>query len=154
MERRRTQRNSVFDLQNLYRNQLTQLWSIVEGSQKYLPVVPGRHLVFELHNVVELNPATYKPKQNVSIFLLNDVLLIAGKRRNKGSSSPGVGSEKDRDRGRMVAERCWNLIELGIVDVRDGGGKLQHYDIKNRPDICRRTGQRCQGSPGKRTLCL
>lgn len=154
MERRRTQRNSVFDLQNLYRNQLTQLWSIVEGSQKYLPVVPGRHLVFELHNVVELNPATYKPKQNVSIFLLNDVLLIAGKRRNKGSSSPGVGSEKDRDRGRMVAERCWNLIELGIVDVKDGGGKLRHYDIKNRPDFCRRTGQRCQGSPGKRTLCL
>lgn len=73
--------------------------------------------------MVELNSATYKPKQNVNIFLLNDVLLIAGKRRNKGSSATGVGVEKDRDRGRMVAERCWNLVELGIVDVKDGGGK-------------------------------
>ncbi|KIR53424.1 exocyst complex component EXO84 [Cryptococcus gattii Ru294] len=149
LERRRTQRNSVFDLQNLYRNQLTQLWSIVEGSQKYLPVVPGRHLVFELHNVVELNPATYKPKQNVSIFLLNDVLLIAGKRRNKGSSSPGVGSEKDRDRGRMVAERCWNLIELGIVDVRDGGELVNIVKVHRGKEHC---VYKTQKSDDKRAL--
>ncbi|KIR29156.1 exocyst complex component EXO84 [Cryptococcus deuterogattii 99/473] len=149
LERRRTQRNSVFDLQNLYRNQLTQLWSVVEGSQKYLPVVPGRHLVFELHNVVELNPATYKPKQNVSIFLLNDVLLIAGKRRNKGSSTPGVGSEKDRDRGRMVAERCWNLIELGIVDVKDGGELVNIVKVHRGKEHC---VYKAQKSDDKRAL--
>ncbi|OXC70812.1 exocyst complex component EXO84 [Cryptococcus neoformans] len=149
LERRRTQRNSVFDLQNLYRNQLTQLWSIVEGSQKYLPVVPGRHLVFELHGVVELNPATYKPKQNVNIFLLNDVLLIAGKRRNKGSSATGMGVEKDRDRGRMVAERCWNLVELGIVDVKDGGELVNVIKVHRGKEHC---VYRTQKSDDKRAL--
>lgn len=149
LERRRTQRKSVFDLQNLYRNQLTQLWSIVEGSQKYLPVVAGRHLVFELHGVVELNPATYKPKQNVSIFLLNDVLLIAGKRRNKGGSTTSVGDEKDRDRGRMVAERCWNLIELGIVDVKDGGELVNVIKVHRGKEHC---VYRTQKSDDKRAL--
>lgn len=55
--------------------------------------------------------------------MLNDVFLIVGKRWNKGSLVIGVGVEKDRDRGRMVVEWCWNFVELGIVDVKDGGGK-------------------------------
>ncbi|WVQ84675.1 hypothetical protein IAT38_006830 [Cryptococcus sp. DSM 104549] len=135
LERRRTQRNSVLDLQNMYRSQLTQLWSIVEGSQKYLPVVPGRHLVFEAHSLVELNAATYKPKQNVSMFLLSDVLLIAGKRRMKGG---GTGEEggREKERGRMVAERCWQLSELVIVDVKDGGELSNVLKIQKGKEHC------------------
>lgn len=125
VERRRTQRNSIADLQQMYKTQLTNLWSTVEGSQKYLPVVPGRHLVFETHNFVELNAATYKAKQSVSLFLLNDLLLIAGRRRTK--TAPGImgGNERDkeRERGRMVAERCWVLADLVVVDVKDSGGE-------------------------------
>lgn len=117
VERRRTLRNSLVDLQQLYKSQLTNLWSTVEGSQKYLPIVPGRHLVFEANNFVELNAATYKAKQSVSMFLLNDLLMIAGKRRTKGP-----GSSDDRERGRMVAERCWVLADLVVVDVKDSGG--------------------------------
>jgi hypothetical protein len=121
VERRRTQRNSVADLQSLYKTQLTQLWSTVEGSQKYLPVAPGRHLVFETHDFVELNAATYKAKQSVSMFLLNDLLLIAGRRRMKNAVAV-AGDTKERERGRMVAERCWILADLVVVDVKDSGG--------------------------------
>lgn len=118
VERRRTQRNSVADLQTMYKQQLTTLWATVEGSQKYLPLVPGRHLVFETHEFVELNAATYKAKQSVSMFLLNDLLLIAGRRRRKSIH----GEDRERERGRMVAERCWVLADLVVVDVKDSGG--------------------------------
>nr|XP_018259262.1 exocyst complex component EXO84 [Kwoniella dejecticola CBS 10117]OBR81420.1 exocyst complex component EXO84 [Kwoniella dejecticola CBS 10117] len=135
IERRRTQRNSVMDLQNLYKSQLTQLWSTVEGSQKYLPLVPGRHLVFETHNFVELNAATYKAKQNVSMFLLNDLLLIAGRRRMK-SAATSDGGDKERERGRMVAERCWVLADLVVVDVKDSGDLTNALKIRRGKEVC------------------
>ncbi|WVF65465.1 hypothetical protein IAT40_000193 [Kwoniella sp. CBS 6097] len=135
LERRRTQRNSVMDLQNLYRTQLTQLWSTVEGSQKYLPLVPGRHLVFETHSFVELNAATYKAKQSVSMFLLNDLLLIAGRRRTKGAMTAAEGDEK-RERGRMVAERCWVLADLVVVDVKDSGDLTNALKIRRGKEVC------------------
>ncbi|KAK8843984.1 hypothetical protein IAR55_006777 [Kwoniella newhampshirensis] len=144
LERRRTQRNSVLDLQNLYKTQLTQLWSTVEGSQKYLPLVPGRHLVFETHNFVELNAATYKAKQSVSLFLLNDLLLIAGRRRTKGATTTdvagtgigGVAADKERERGRMVAERCWVLADLIVVDVKDSGDLTNALKIRRGKEVC------------------
>ena len=111
----------------MYKAQLSHLWSTVEGSQKYIPLAPGRHLVFETHNFVELNAATYKAKQSVSMFLLNDLLLIAGRRRMKDTTTPAGGGnerEKERERGRMVAERCWVLADLVVVDVKDSGGEL------------------------------
>jgi hypothetical protein len=127
VDRKRTLRNSVLDLQQLYRAQLTTLWSTVEGSQKYLPLVPGRHLVFETHHFVELNPATYKAKQSVSLFLLSDLLLIAGRRRTKtAAASLGGADDKGRERGRMVAERCWVLADLVVIDVKDSGGKFEY----------------------------
>ena len=122
MDRRRVQRNSVADLQQVYKSQITNLWSTVEGSQKYLPLVAGRHLVHETHNFVELNAATYKAKQSVSMFLLNDLLLIAGRRRTK-TAPTGDDRDRQRDRGRTVAERCWVLADLVVVDVKDSGGE-------------------------------
>ena len=125
VDRHRSKRNSIADLQQMYKAQLTNLWSTVEGSQKYLPIVPGRHLVFDTHDFVELNAATYKAKQNVSMFLLSHLLLIAGRRRMKTAPSPMLngGDEKERERGRMVAERCWVLADLVVVDVKDSGGE-------------------------------
>lgn len=105
----------------MYKAQLSNLWSTVEGSQKYIPLAPGRHLVFDTHNFVELNAATYKAKQSVSMFLLNDLLLIAGRRRVK-TAAPSADRGAEKDRGRMVAERCWVLADLVVVDVKDSGG--------------------------------
>ena len=132
VERRRTQRNSVADLQTMYKQQLSNLWSEVEGSQKYLPVVPGRHLVFETHEYVELNAATYRAKQSVSMFLLNDLLLIAGRRRVKTAQ----GDDKERARGRMVAERCWVLADLVVVDVKDSGDLTNALKIRRGKEVC------------------
>lgn len=106
----------------------------MEGSQKYLPIVPGRHLVYEAHTFVELNPATYKAKQNVSLFLLNDLLLVAGRRRFK--AAPGTTDRDAQDRGRMVAERCWVLTDLVVVDLKDSGDLTNALKIKRGKEVC------------------
>jgi hypothetical protein len=62
---------------------------------------------------VELNSATYKPKQSVHLFLLNDAMLVSVKKRR----GPGIGGQV-----RLVAERCFNLSEIVVVDLKDGGG--------------------------------
>lgn len=112
-------RNSVADLAALWRTQLEALWEGVEGSSRFLPPVPGRHLMAESASFVELNSATYKPRQGVHLFLLNDALLVAVKRR------AGMGS-----RVRLAAERCFSLNEISIIDLKDGGELLNAIKIK------------------------
>ena len=110
--RRRTARNSIADVNALYRVQLEALWSSVEGAQKFLPAVPGRHLQAESTTFVELHPATYRPRQPVHLFLLNDSLLVAVKKRT------GMGSSKVK----LVAVQCFSLSEIAVIDLKDGGG--------------------------------
>ncbi|GAA5891419.1 hypothetical protein JCM6882_004688 [Rhodosporidiobolus microsporus] len=118
---RRTQRNSLADLATLYKSQLSALWEGVEGSQKFLPYVPGRHIITEAASFVELNSATYKPKQPVHLFLLNDAMLVSVKKRR----GPGIGGPV-----RLVAERCFNLSEIVVVDLKDGGDLQNAVKIK------------------------
>lgn len=110
---RRTQRNSIADLATLYKSQLSALWEGVEGSQKLLPFTPGRHLIAESASFVELNAATYKSKHQVHLFLLNDAMLISIKKRR----GTGMGGKV-----KLVAERCFNLSDIIVVDLKDGGG--------------------------------
>ncbi|KAK4699025.1 exocyst complex component 8, partial [Phenoliferia sp. Uapishka_3] len=118
---RRTQRNSLADLATLYKSQLSALWEGVEGSQKLLPYVPGRHLISESASFIELNSATYKPKQHVHLFLLNDTMLVSVKKR-RGTAVGG--------KVRLVAERCFNLSEIVVVDLKDGGDLTNAVKIK------------------------
>lgn len=134
VQRSRTRRHSPLDLQQMYRQQITTLWSTVEGSQKFLPLAPGRHLVFETHAFLELNAATYKAKQSVSLFLLNDLLLVAGRRRLKTNAGPQA--DKDGDRGRMVADRCWVLGDLVVVDLKDSGDLTNAVKVKRGKEVC------------------
>lgn len=130
VERRKTVRDSILDLQNMYRAQLHSLWTEISGSQKYLPITPGRHLVCEASNFIELNPATYKTKQLVELFLLNDLMLVAVRKRKRGvgESQAGTGrrgatGRDAADRGHLVAERCFTLSEIAVADVKDSGGE-------------------------------
>lgn len=124
------------DLQNLYKNQLQTLWTSISGSQKFLPLSPGRHLVCRASDFVELNSATYKVKQTVELFLLNDLLLVAGKRRKKMSSNgQGEGGKHQDAEARLVAERCWNLTEIVVVDVKDSGGKFLFQNGSHRKNV-------------------
>lgn len=77
--------------------------------------VPGRHIITEAASFVELHPTTYKPKQSVHLFLLNDAMLVCQK-KNRGAG--GVGGPS-----RLVAERCFTLSEIVVVDLKDTGGE-------------------------------
>jgi len=102
-------------LATLYKSQLSALWEGVEGAQKFVPYVPGRHIITEAASFIELHAATYKPKQPVHLFLLNDAMLVSVKKRR----GPGIGGAV-----RLVAERCFNLSEIVVVDLKDGGGEF------------------------------
>ncbi|SCV67496.1 BQ2448_5107 [Microbotryum intermedium] len=118
---RRNRRNSLADLATFYKSQLAALWEGVEGSQKLLPYTPGRHIITETTSFVELNSATYKPKQSVHLFLLNDAMLVSVKKRR----GTGVGGPT-----RLVAERCFSLSEIVVVDLKDGGDLTNAVKIK------------------------
>ena len=110
-DRRRAQRSSVADLRVLYASQLQELHSTIEGSSKFVPATPGRHIICQIPDIYSLNPATYKVEYAVHLVLLDDALLVSKRRRRRNG-----------ERGRLVAERCWALGEVVIVDVKDTSG--------------------------------
>ncbi|KAL7414262.1 hypothetical protein BDY24DRAFT_414477 [Mrakia frigida] len=159
-----SRRSSILDLQTLYRTQITTLWSSVSGSQKFVPLIPGRHVVAEASTFVELNPATYKVKGPVRIFVLDDLVLVASIRKNRlggsisgrggggggeeggegggGASRNGsVSSRSGKNGGEeggsgsggggtLVAERCWVLTEVTVVDAKDSGDLTNAVKIR------------------------
>jgi hypothetical protein len=116
--RRIANRSSVANLEALWTTQLSALWKRVEGSQKYLPAVPGRHIVYENFRWVELNSATWKPRRRVYLILLNDHFLVAAEK--KRAEGAGGGREKQgqgQGQGQLVAVRCWQLQDVQIADL-------------------------------------
>ncbi|KAG8901555.1 exocyst complex component exo84 [Tulasnella sp. 403] len=107
-ERRRANRSSVADLRTLYASQLQDLHMQIEGSSKFVPAIPGRHIVSEFSELWALNSATYKIEYAVHIVLLDDSLLVAKKRKKRSGGG-----------GKLVAERCWPLGDIVMVDVKD-----------------------------------
>lgn len=77
-----------------------------------MPTMPGRHIVIEVDGILTLNAATYKVDHTVKFVLLDDALLVARKRRRRNNSE----SEK------LVAERCWMLSEMLVLDTKDTPG--------------------------------
>ncbi|ETN41621.1 uncharacterized protein HMPREF1541_03557 [Cyphellophora europaea CBS 101466] len=112
--RRRANRSSVANLENMWNIQLQALWKNVEKSQKFLPAIPGRHVIMENGAWVELDSATWKPKRPVRIVLLNDHLLIASKKRKR--VDPNVPSQGPAPT-KLVAEECWPLQDIDMVDM-------------------------------------
>lgn len=90
---------------------MQELHAKIEGSAKFVPATPGRHVIMQSPELYHLNPATYKTEYSVVIVLLDDSILIAKRRRRRNG-----------DRGRLVAEKCWNLSEVVMVDVKDTAG--------------------------------
>lgn len=113
--KRNANRSSVANLESMWNVQLQTLWKTVEGSQKFLPAVPGRHIVLETGHWVELDSATWKPRRPVHIVLLNDHLLVAAKKRKR------VDQNSPNHRGpvptKLVAEECWPLQDIDMIDL-------------------------------------
>ncbi|KAK4696506.1 exocyst complex component 8, partial [Lecanoromycetidae sp. Uapishka_2] len=120
--RKQANRSSVANLEAMWNTQLHALWKNVEGSQKYLPAIPGRHVVVEQNSWLELDGATWKAKGQVHIFLLNDHLMIARRRKKKvdpnGTTSGDFGSKTS---SRPVADKCWPLQDIDMVDLNSLG---------------------------------
>ncbi|OLL26511.1 Exocyst complex component exo84 [Neolecta irregularis DAH-3] len=120
-------RNSIADLTTIYASQLASLWERVEGSQKYVPSFPGRHIIRECPNFVELHAATYKPKQPVYIVLLDDHLLVATSKTRAGAT-------------KLVAEKCWNLLDIELKDIHNSlqlifGNETYVYTSEKNDDM-------------------
>ena len=116
--RRNTNRSSVANLESMWNVQLQQLWKNVEKSQKFLPAIPGRHIIMENGSWVELDSATWKPRRPVHLFLLNDHLLIASKKRKRMDPNlPNQGPAPTK----LVAEECWSLQDIDMVDMSTTG---------------------------------
>ena len=114
LSRRNTNRSSVANLESMWNIQLQALWKNIEKSQKFLPAAPGRHIVAETGNWIELDSATWKPKRPVHIVLLNDHLLVASKKRKRvDPNAPQQGPAPTK----LVAEECWPLQDIEIIDM-------------------------------------
>lgn len=107
-DRRRTQRSSVADLRMLYANQMQTLHSQIEGSSKFVPATPGRHIVTEMEGIYSLNPATYKVENSVKFILLDDSVLVARKRARRTADRPNI-----------VTDKCWPLNDIMVLDTKD-----------------------------------
>jgi hypothetical protein len=115
VSRKRSNRSSVANLEALWSSHLQELWRRVEGSQKYLPAIPGRHVVYESGRWVELNSATWKPRRKVHLILLNDHLLIAAEKKK-----PQENSKDPKDKQptvQLLALKCWPLQDVQIADL-------------------------------------
>ncbi|WEW56969.1 exocyst complex component exo84 [Emydomyces testavorans] len=114
--RRHANRSSVANLESMWNTQLQTLWKTVERSQKFLPAIPGRHIVLESGQWVELDSATWKPKRPVHIVLLNDHLLVAAKKRKRVDPNTQTNSNAPVPT-KLVAEECWPLQDIDLIDL-------------------------------------
>lgn len=126
-ERKRANRSSVANLEAMWSSHLQVLWKRVEGSQKYLPAIPGRHIILESQRWVELNAATWKPRRRVALVLLNDHLLIASEKKRTAQETNTTpkkdGYNTASQATTFVAERCWPLAEVSLADLASTSGE-------------------------------
>lgn len=144
-DRKRANRSSVANLEAMWSTHLQTLWKRVEGSQKYLPALPGRHIIMESQRWVELNAATWKPRRRVVLVLLNDHLLIASeKKRHDILAGQGPNSSPRNNRQSvynpqsstmLVADRCWNLQDVSLADL--SGTQAQSVGRQKENDAVR-----------------
>lgn len=126
-DRKRANRSSVANLEALWTTHLQALWQRVEGSQKYLPAAPGRHIIYESSRWVELNAATWKPRRRVHVILLNDHFLVATEKKRSEAlpgSSPQLGGGRRPSvavqpptQSTLVADRCFPLQDVQMADI-------------------------------------
>ncbi|KAB2575467.1 Vps51/Vps67 [Lasiodiplodia theobromae] len=136
--RRNANRSSVANLEALWNTHLQTLWKRVEGSQKFLPAIPGRHIVYESGRWVELNAATWKVRRRVHLILLNDHLLVAAEKKRTDAPQNSRDAKQAQQHTQLVAVRCWPLQDVQMVDLstktnagRDQGEKKRAADSIN-----------------------
>ncbi|KAI1153222.1 exocyst complex component EXO84 [Nemania diffusa] len=110
---KRDKRSSVADRTALWNSQMQALYKNVEGSQKFLPNSMGRHVVQNAGPWIELDNATYKSRRSMQIFLLNDHLIVASRKKRKVDNPNDARGPATK----LVADRCWPLLDMEVVDM-------------------------------------
>lgn len=106
----RRNRNSMLMLNNAWAEDLVALFRRVEGAQRFLPSIPGRHVLLESQGWSELNSVTWQSVKPMVLFLLNDHLLAATQKRLR-SSADSAGQRL------LVVDRCWSLSDISIRNL-------------------------------------
>ncbi|KAI4118100.1 MAG: hypothetical protein LQ345_001782 [Seirophora villosa] len=134
--RKQANRSSRADLETLWNTQLHGLWKQVEGSQKYLPAIPGRHIISEQSRWLELDAATWRVKKRAHIILLNDHLMVATElKRRVDPSTMTDGEPEKKPSTKLVAERCWPLQDIDILDLASMANMREKHEMANAINI-------------------
>ncbi|KAL5114819.1 exocyst complex component exo84 [Pleosporales sp. CAS-2024a] len=131
---RRANRSSIGDLNQIRAAQLQQLYRDVEGSQKYLPPIPGRFIVWRSKRWFELDSATLKAKRRVQLLLLNDHILVAQEKKARND----VVGQRDGNRSVLEykAQLCFPLQDAHVTRTPEDRIIIRHgsesytYDTK------------------------
>ncbi|KAI1386495.1 Cullin repeat-like-containing domain protein [Hypoxylon trugodes] len=110
---KRDKRSSVADRTALWNSQMQALYKNVEGSQKFLPNSMGRHVIQNAGAWIELDNATYKSRRSMQLFLLNDHLLVASRKKRKTDNPNDMRGPATK----LVADRCWPLLDIEVTDM-------------------------------------
>lgn len=119
LSRRHANRSSIANLEAMWSTHLQELWKRVEGSQKYLPAIPGRHIAHESGKWIELNPATLRPRRRIYLILLNDHLLVASE-KTRAPLSPQMGDAhpaRAAQTAQLVCDHCWPLQDVEVSEL-------------------------------------
>ena len=117
--RKRANRSSLANLEAMWNTQLQALWRSVEGSQKYLAAIPGRHVVLEAGQWQGLDAATWKQKNSAHIVLLNDHLLVAVRKRKR--IDPSGPNANQKGAVKLIADKCFSLHDIDLIDLATSG---------------------------------
>ncbi|CAN3376495.1 exocyst complex component Exo84p [Diutina rugosa] len=125
---KRKDRSSVLVLQKMWASELSSLFKHVEGANKYIEAIPGRHVLAESGRWHEVNVGTWKPVKPVHMFVLNDMILMATKKQNMGKA--------ETSKQKLVATHCWPLsqVEFSPIDGPrlDEDHKVYLVNIKHK----------------------
>jgi hypothetical protein len=102
----------------------------ISGSAKFAPATPGRHVVAEMDGIWALNAATYKVVSVVRFVILDDAVLVARRRRGAAAATTGTSTAGEAG-GKLVAERCWPLNEMLVLDTKDTASKSPVIGLSN-----------------------
>lgn len=158
-------RSSVLMLEDMWQRDLKELFRHVDGAQRYLPIVPGRHIVAQRDGFYFLNNATWKSLYSVHIFVLSDHVLIGARKRQPrvaaamargagagagpGASSNGSGvgagldghstsllSAQASSSRNLVAENCWPISDIDMFEVFQDQQQGRGGNGSRRPALC------------------
>ncbi|KAJ3230788.1 exocyst complex component exo84 [Chytriomyces hyalinus] len=114
------------DLQEQQQAAMEQLYETIDGLKKLLPHSKSRVIIRDGSDshLSEINPTTFKMKQQIFLHVLNDTLLVVIKKKNilNGKS-------------KMVIEKCFRVAEMALIDVKDSADVTNAFKIMSHPDV-------------------